>query len=428
VQTRQEFRNDAMASVPRVVGHHLWTASTASDLPMSGPKGGSYQVVSAEELERRALVTAKQRYSRVRADFFALTATLSGYGEHIAEPTASPKGDSAAVTDAATALEAAIGPMKARLSDHRVKAALAAIPKVKITLNVAPASDVRTTTDRTATRVTPASPGQSRRATAADYIAQAEALVAKTVEATGGDVPAPIVAKLTAMQKHPQASSVSMRIALDDLRLAVQRHRDEAKQKQRNAKLREQVLAVLDGCEGAEALSIRRSVELTAPGAPVPVTLLVAQQVAAADTAATDAAFVQAAVVDALSDLGYEVETSMDVAVAQGGVLLEIPGHKQHAARIQAKAGQLRFNVVRTREVNSEQDDVQAEVDACVLVDQLREELSEAGVAWTVSRRDPPGARPVAKSRRTPKVTAKRTKTSAPARRRRKHRERERGS
>ena len=326
---------------------------------MSGPKGGHYEVVSAEELERRALVTAHQRHSRLRADFLALCDTLSGYGESVARPTDSPTGDSNAVNAASATLEAEIVRLQALLSDHRVKAALAAIPKVKITLNVAPSpgtpssSDSRDQSTRTSTR-------KARTATSADYIAQAEAIVAKAILSTQAEIPAPILTKLTSMQGSAQASTDSLRMALDDLSLSVQRHRDELKQQQVNAKLREQILATLDGCEGAEAALLRRSVERITPGSAVPSSVIDAQQVAAADAAATDATFVQTAVVDALSELGYEVDEAMDVVVAQGGVLLEIPGHKQHAARIRAKDGQLRFNVVRTQDVNSEQDDVHA--------------------------------------------------------------------
>ncbi len=199
----------------------------------------------------------------------------------------------------------------------------------------------------------------------------------------------------------------------------MQRVRDQQRGALTNAKEREAVLAELDGCEGIEAQRLRSAVEDLVPGDDVPVAVAEAKQVARADAAARDALFVQAAVVDVLADLGYRVDESMAVAVAEAGVLVELPGHRDHIARVQTREGQLRFSVVRVGESAVGSDaltaaqDTGAEVEACEVFDSLHVGLAAVGVAWRLDRKDPPGATKVARARSRPTTVAQMGRSTA---------------
>lgn len=386
---------------------------------MSGPKGGRYTVVSAEELERRAIAAATDRYSRVCGELDAVAQSLAGYGVDVpAAPRAVP-GGSSTVQTAAAQLQAQLPQLRAQLTEQRVAAALAAMPKITLALSAAAeptGTGIAGSTKKTyATKA--ARDAAATGAAAEEVVATAEKMVAGALVGTGSDVPAVLARKLVGIRS---ATSIDQqRLALDDLRFAVQRVRDQQRGALTNAKEREAVLAELDGCKGIEAQRLRSAVEDLVPGDDVPVAVAEAKQVARADAAARDALFVQAAVVDVLADLGYRVDESMAVAVAEAGVLVELPGHRDHIARVQTREGQLRFSVVRVGESAVGSDaltaaqDTGAEVEACEVFDSLHVGLAAVGVAWRLDRKDPPGATKVARARSRPATVAQMGRSTA---------------
>ena len=382
---------------------------------MSGPKGGSYEVVSVEELERRALLASRDRFERARASFESVSRALAGFEPGLETDAPSAVGDSAAVAAAASALEVQVRGLKARLSDHRVAEAIAAIPRVYVDLGEAASAQ----TGSSALRDTPqisSTPGAAR----LDVVAMAEALLVDLVRRTGSQSEGDLLRRLATVRAASTAAQG--RLALDDLRFAAQQVHDRFRAEERaragNAAAREAALAILDGCTGSEAARARDEIVRVRAGDPIPISPEAAEELARADRAAADAEFVQNAVVSVLSDLGYQVGGPMTVAVAEGGALLELPGHSHHLARLRSRSGQLQFSVVRVGgNPNDVAGDAAAEVTACDVFEDIRESLMESGVAWTLSRQDPPGAIPVARALQRPVGVAART--SAAARRRR---------
>ena len=378
---------------------------------MSGPKGGTYAVVSAEELERRALRTAQDRYVRAAAECNAIGVSLSSYDEQVTPLDVEARGDSVQVSAAAAIAELEAKVLRERLSDHRVQAALAAIPKVTIQLDDASPSGAQTEYS-----VTTPDPKVT-----ADLLAKANAMLAQLVGETGQDASSLLLSKLAGV--HAASGDRQQRMALDDLRLAVQRVRDGHRAKLRLARDRSRVLAALDGCEGLEAIRIREAVSDSAPDGHLPVSVEQARKIAERDSAERDAGFVQNAVVSVLEDLGYAMGAQMSVTVAHDGALLELPRHPGHGARLRARGDQLQFYVVRLGDVGDPDVDADAEVEACQVFAEVHEKLESAGVQWHLQRKDPPGAVPVAHQSTRPDSLIRRRER--PKRRRRGTSERE---
>jgi hypothetical protein len=384
---------------------------------VSGPKGGSYVVVSAEELERRALSAARDRYARVAQECVSVAATLKGLGDKVPAVASSVKGDSAAVASAANELERRTARMRERITEIRVALAIAALPKVHLTLTfnepaAKPGAKPAASAPRTARPAAPA---------VKDQVALAQELVSKALAVLGPDAAPGLTRKLTGVvaAKGPD----QQRITVDDLRITIQGLRKTFDLAQKNESRREQVLVALDGCEGADARELRSRITRVPPGGSVPVSLAHATAVAAAERAHRDALFVQDAVADVLAEIGYRVEDSMAVTVADEGLLLELPGHAHHVARLSSRGDQLRFNVIRVDAEANAGADTAAEVTACEVFADVRAALRKAGVAWDVTRMDPPGATVMASASATPTAVAgrksggaKRRKTASVAR------------
>lgn len=383
---------------------------------MSGPKGGSYTVVSAEELERRALRAARDRYDRVRTAHSAVCESIALDESPPARLPKSVAGTSAMVSAAAADAETRLATARTRLTDLRLAAALEATPKIKLTLTLdsrsgqAPAVAV-------AQRPLDASAGQAT-------VAKAEKIVAKALAELGESAVGPLSGPLDLVRSAEGSGQSSL--ALDHLRFQVQNLRDAARLTRRQTELREAVLTALDGCTSEEALSLRDRLLATNSG-PGPVTLEYARSLAEREKRQRDAEFVEDAVLDVIAELGYQVGESVGVSVAKGGVLVEVPGHPQHLARVHRAGDQLRFNVVRVGAGDPGQD-AEAETVACGFFQQLQQGLSAEGVDWKVSRREVPGAVPLPSIEALPPGVASKPAPGArrqPQRRRARERARE---
>lgn len=384
---------------------------------MSGPKGGGYAVVSAEELERRALRAAQDRWQRLSHEYNGVVTALGHYEHGVMPASGIAEGNSGQVAALADSLESQIGVLRSRLSDHRVAAAIAAIPKININLQ-SPAgsatSPLASTADRPRTSATGVDSvsknGQP------DLGVKAEKVVTELVELTGQEPPQNVLRKVAGVRSA--SSRAQQRLALDDLRYSVQLIRDRHRAEQRSIRQRNEILAALDGCEGLEARRMYTAVSRIEPGQPVPITPAAAKELARRDSEHTDAVFVEAAVVDVLQELGYEVGDPMTVTVAERGALLELPGHPDHVARLRTQDGQLRFSVVRVGgETGDTLEDTSAEVTACKVFADVHEGLAKAGVQWTLQRKDAPGATRMAQANKRPTGVAAQSKK--PGRRRR---------
>lgn len=370
---------------------------------MSGPKSGGYTVVSAEERERQALASAQARYDRAVAALDQVTGALSRYRPNLDRNKPAREASSSGEVNARAAqIEARVEEFKKILTGERVKAALASIPRVHIEPRVeakAKAEDLDT-------------PREEDPAEAA--VVKARAMLEKLVAETGQPPDSDVTRALE--QVTLSKTEDQRRLALADLRFKVQRVRDALRVAELNDAAKEQVLREIDGCSGAEATRLRRSLEDLPPGASVPVTIAQAQEIARRDRVEADDSFVQGAVVDVLREIGYQVEAPMGVAVAGEGLLLALSGFPDHIARIRASGGQMQFNVVRVgarHQMPPQQGhatDLAAEVVACEVFEEIRQGLATSGVIWNPQRQDAPGQTPLAQTGHRPTAVGRREK------------------
>lgn len=362
---------------------------------MSGPKGGAYVVISAAELERRALRTAQDRYARVVAELDVLVDSLSGFGERVGRVSGISAGMSSVEVQAEVAVaEKRVRELSDRLTSLRVAAALksAAPIKLSIVFNTPPRSGP--------TDSVPAA------TTVSAVAARAERLVERML-AELGDGPVARL-RLGLESVYQSRTDAQAQLALDELSLLAQGLRREHEQREHHRRDRLDALGVLDGCVSREAQELRDRIRRLEPGEPLPVPLVRVRAVAAEDARQQDAAYVEEAVVDVLQELGYDVGTPMDVAIGHGGVFLEVPGFDRHIARLRRSGDQLQFNVISVGGKAGRERDSEAEVSACEVFEEVHTALAQAGVEWRLERRDPPGAVPVATITAQPKTVVTR--------------------
>lgn len=346
---------------------------------MSGPKGGCYEVVSPEELERRALVAANERYQRACRLHDRVLADLRSMGQD-ERPAGPARGlVSSDVIAEAQALEELTADLSGRLAERRARAAMAAIPS--ITVDGAAAARPHEAPQPRAVKGTD-DEGRKLRAVVEDAIRK------------WGDFDAARLAT-TLLAFAEATDDGGRRLARDQLYKIVQGMESKHRLRQEHERQRSEILAVLDGCLSAEAAAVRTAVECAGAG-ELPCTVEQARRIAARHTAAEDSRFVEAALHDSLQALGYEVHTGISVTVSRDGALLALPDHPRHVAQLRMQSGEIRFNVARIDSATDREADFAAEVDACQLVDALLPELSARGVMWTLERHDPAGSTPMA--------------------------------
>lgn len=378
---------------------------------MSGPKGGAYFVISAAELERRALRTAQDRYDRVVAECEVLVDALRVFEERSEQFSGTPHGRSSTEVQAEVAVvENRMRELSDRLTSLRVAAAWksAAPIKLSIMFNTPPRSAPTDTVPATTT--------------VSAVVARAERLVERMLAEFGDGAMARLRVGLETV--HQSRTETQALLALDELSLIAQGLRREHEQRERHRQDRLDALGVLDGCVSREARELRDRIRRLEPSEPLPVSLARVRAVAAEDARQQDAAYVEEAVVDVLQELGYDVGTPMDVAIGHGGVFLEVPGFDRHVARIRRSGDQLQFNVISVGESAGSEADTEAEVSACEVFEEVHTALAQAGVEWRLERRDPPGAVPVATITAQPKAVVTRAPERQVRRRNRAPRER----
>lgn len=383
----------------RILAGRLGGVARGGARIVSGPKGGSYSVVSAVELERRALRAARDRCARAVAELDVLAESLAALGDSTVPARREVSGDSLAVAAAAASAEAQLEQGRARLTKLRLTAAMARNAHAGLSIDFLAGRRVQ------ASREGPAASAPA----AEDVARRAERAVAEAALEVGAEHVGTLLVKLHGVRAS--TSETQAGLALDDLRQHIDGLRKAHREAVRRAREREEILSVLDGHVSEEARGVRARVEQIRAGDPVPVTLEYAQRLASRDEAAQDAAFVEQAVKDSLTDLGYEVDGSMGVTVAADGVLLDLPGHDHYAARLRQRGGQLQYNVIRLggRSSESRASDERAEIAACEVFEEVYSGLAEAGIDWRIERRDPVGATPVQTMSPERAVSAKRS-------------------
>jgi hypothetical protein len=363
---------------------------------VSGPKSGSYEVVSEEELRRRRLQAARDRFRRVQqtqAELAgAVRAATATYGSvPVAAPADhAPRGaDPETWERAAAALEVAVTRSREEL-DAAVRAlrVQSLAPTLDMTLTLAP--------DQPSPARTPA------RGSVADTTADAAAHgeLARVLGRLPADSAPAAVERCRGLAAAIRDEKAVLRreALLGDLRFVVQHETDAAKLRRTNAQRVEALYRQLDGLVGTRVETMRGLLKGLWLDEPLPASLETDVEAAVAEAGAEqDREFVLAAAGAALRDLGYAVDEGFATAVPSDGALLDLPHSRRHGVRVRERDRQLMVNVVRLDEagIRDPLADEQAEARFCGDFARLRAELERQGVQLAMTRAEPPGRIPV---------------------------------
>ena len=362
---------------------------------MSGPKSGSYQVVSAAEMRRRAIAAAQDRHARVMDQVLAfrgvLAAAASTYGDLKVEvpsaATARPR-EAADWDQAAAALSSGLAEAQHQLDG--------AVQQARTRMLAAEGTRIRAVF---AAEPAPSRPARLAAADAATAGAPAdEAKLAVVLARLPVGAPAAVALQceqLAAAYLGLSNPAEQARV-LDGIRFQVQTARDRQELIERNSAAVETLYRELDGLRGNEADTVRGVLKGLDESAELPGDLR--ERVAAAKVAAEterDREFVLGAAAKALGDLGYTLGDDFRTAVPGAGAVLDLPHSAQHGVRIRERNRRLQLNVVRFGAAADGQTDHDAEHAFCRDFDRMREQMRQEGVDLTMLRADPPGQTPV---------------------------------
>ena len=363
---------------------------------MSGPKCGAYRVVSAEELARRRLAAATDRYERSAASLAALDvdlgAAISTYGPlSVSIPRASrPLGNEASDWErAADELERGL-----ESSRHHFEEAVAA---ARVRQFAAMAASITSSLPREAAHL------RRAKTAAPDEEEIARVLGRMPLEATEHGT-----TRCEALAKHWREATVEQQRdqILIAIRLVVQDEQDRAHLIASNRRKVESLYRELDGLVGPPVEVVRGLLKGLDLAQPLPGDLeRRAQEARDLAQAGQDRAYVLAAAAQALADLGYSLGPDFITAVPDKGGLIDLPHSGRHGLMVRERNHQLLMNVVRYDESGEREpaDDAHSEELFCQDFSMLRARLRDQGVRLDMLRAEPPGSRPVQVLRRRPR-------------------------
>jgi hypothetical protein len=394
---------------------------------VSGPKSGSYQVVSAAELRRRSIAAAQDRHARALAEAQAfhgvLAAAVAAYGSLAVRVPATTAGRAREAADwdqATSALTAGLADARRQLEEQvrtaRAHGLAMEGSQVKAVLRDQGTRDRRTAAaaarEKAASEPAASEPAASEPAASepADEAKLAEVL--RRLPADAGPEVAGQCERLARSYLSSPSPAERSRV-LDSLRFQVQAARDRQARITRNSAAVEALYRELDGLRGEQVDTVRGALKGLDRSADLPGDLR--ERVAAAKAAAEaerDREFVLTAAAKALSELGYTIGDDFRTAVPSAGAVLEIPNRQRHGVQVRERDKRLQLNVVRF-DAAGERDriaDRDAEEAFCRDFDQVKEKLRQEGVDLTMLRADSPGQTPVQvmADERRPRPTSRR--------------------
>lgn len=394
---------------------------------------GGYQVVNAEELERRRLAAAQARYDRACQEAAelqqAIAAARKAYGQlGVQAPKAvriKSRG-SADVEQAAIATEAATARAWDSL-DTAVGAARAAAMAAEISTVRPPGLPELSEAELKRRQKERRRARQANEAAAAEAQCQAAASEATSdwaardgerraeVARVAGRLPAdtapPTVADAdrAAHRALIATSPAEYDAAIMDLRATVQVAHQAHERRRQARQAWERLRAELDGLdpqatpasdETAALLAELARQEAANPESPPPPHLASRVRAAVAATRAeSDRTFALDAVVGALADLGYQVDDGFSTSVASGGGIVPLPWSGDYGVQVRERGGHLLFNVIRYQgdpdAVADVVADERAEQRFCDDYGDLVEAAGRRGVELYLARSDPAGLQPL---------------------------------
>jgi len=355
---------------------------------MSGPKCGSYHVVSAEEARRQRLAAARSRYERLAAARAEIETSVAAARDTysnivIAMPGyARPSGDDPATWEAAAdRLSTTTGSLRDSLA--------AAVCRAR-TMHLADAASA-------VTAALVEKPTLPRRTRQQEETRTQE--LTRVLERLPGDLPTEIVNRCEALTRawHGAEGETSRDRVLTQLRYLVQHAVDGQKRIERNRVVIEHLYSELDGLEGQPVERTRGLLKGLDLREPLPDGL--EQRVEDARDSAReerDRGFVLSAASRALASLGYDVGSDFETLVVSDGALLNLRTSSVHALRIRERNHQLLWNVVRFGDsVRSSHTDASVEDSWCRDFSALRDRLRRDGIELELTRAEAPGTVPM---------------------------------
>lgn len=359
---------------------------------MSSPSAGRYQVVSPEELERRRLVAARDRYRRVAEAIRGFESELAGacaaYGAmsqlsapHVKEPRKA---------SGSAAWERAADEMAREL--ERANGALAeAIAQSRLALFVKQAQGI----SATLTEI----PGSPEGPRSVGDLANPEQMINLLARLPANSTAGAVARCESLQQQWRQAKREADRErVLDALRLEVQQQRDRSDLIDANRRRIEALYRELDGLQGEAVETLRGLLRGTALDGPIPADLEErVQRVSEDANREEDRRFVLETVAGIFSELGYKVDDEFGTVVQRQGLLLGLPGSRAHGLLVRERGHRLLLNVVRQSAAGPRdaRSDTAAEEHFCRDLPRMQEELAARGVELKMDRLDPPGTTPV---------------------------------
>ena len=309
---------------------------------MSSPSAGTYRIVSPEELERRRLAAARDRFSRAaealkkfRTELAGATAAYGPMSGVISPEVSEPKGASGSVAWERAAdkmtqqLELASRGLAEGITRTRVRLFVQQAEEISASLtedHVSPDRPVRLDDGDQLTKLLGRLPSDST----ADALSRCESLA----------------------QQWRRARRGTDRVRVEDaLRLLVQQQRDRGDLIESNRRRIETLYRELDGLKGDAVEKLRGLLKGTTLDNPIPAGLEErVRQVSEDASGEEDRRFALETVAGIFSELGYKVEDEFATVVPEEGLLLELPGSRAHGLLVREREHQLLINVVRHSE------------------------------------------------------------------------------
>ncbi|MGH9128247.1 MAG: hypothetical protein ACRDY2_04590 [Acidimicrobiales bacterium] len=369
---------------------------------MSGPKCCHYEVVSAEELERRALEQAKAAwcaYLSKRGTFMAVVeAARSHYGEGIsaigditADVLHTSEEYRRALHQEVVRLEMAETRFRTEVADARARAMVAAVGGLGVSERV----QVRSAGDALAKY---RGGGQRQAASAAE---RREA-VGRALRRLDGDADSARVAAIQRLAEQVLANgndgraTTELVVLQDDIQVA-NREAMERRQADREIAALDVELAGVGGVE-VSRLRARLADDLRDHARPGEELRAAVAEAVRAGKVNADRRFATAVAVACLGELGYDVEPGFETRVADGGVLHATNTHAAgYGVQIRAlPGGSLGFHVVRSQSVAADAvREKEVEEEWCSDFAGLCRAAKGRGVDFALTRVEPPGSLPI---------------------------------
>ena len=404
---RRAFRSDSGQERLIARPNHASKRLIGVDLTVSGPKGANFRVVSAAELERRAVHTARlrlERLSRERELLFAEAhAAELVYGAILAPPlsihSASEKASSSDLqllaTNAERDLAEAAGQIHFAIQLARSQQLISTLTGSLAAEAVVTKTDTYEATVRNELQSAPAQTSIAMERSMARANGVERALARMNCDATEQDVKRVSDMARSILQADTEGrADLQLRVLQDEvMQINVQQ-----------SELRSKRAVIDDLCcrlemvdsDDAKALLARvdGAAEMDPEGLQAEVVTLEREAIALADRQ-----FAMKVTAECLSELGYEVEPGFEtVAVEAGSGLVRRTIWPGYALQVRASVDRadVAFNIVRIGKASgSDVRDTEVERQFCDDFAQFVESAEARGLKTNLTRHEPPGAIPL---------------------------------